>query len=56
MMVVVAAIALMIAGYLWVARPPVVLVELATPPQLANTDHDPFDIVRLDIVRLTPWT
>jgi len=49
-MVVVAAIALMIAGYLWMVHPPAVLVELATHPQLANTDHHLFDIVVSDLI------
>ena len=40
----------MIAGYLWMYRPPFVRVRVATPPQWANTDHDLFDIVLSDLI------
>jgi hypothetical protein len=49
-MVMVAAVALIIAGFLWVFRPPVVIVELAKQPQRANTDHHLFEIVLSDLI------
>lgn len=50
LMVMAAVIALMIAVYLWVVRPPVIPVEFATQPRSANTDHDLFDIVLTDLI------
>jgi len=47
---VVAATALLLACYLWATRSHLVSIELARPPEWANTDDDLFDIVLLDLI------
>lgn len=50
MMMVVASVALVIAGYLWAVRPPFERLELAPQPTWASVDHDILDIVLTDLI------
>jgi hypothetical protein len=50
LMVAVAILALLIAGIVEVSRGPVVIVEVAPPPESSNPDHDIFDVVLSDLI------
>ena len=50
LMLAVAFIALKMALWIWVLRPPLVIVELARPPESINPDHDIFDLVLADLI------
>ena len=49
-MVALAIVSLLIAGIVGMFRGPVVIVEVALPPESSNTDHDIFDIVLTDLI------